>query len=85
MTYVATGDEASSEGRVCDNLDAEFPRGLQEPNGLVLDVQGEGRILDLDSGDRVDGMRPAKGRSRDLGESEMFDLPGSGEGEYSDL
>ena len=85
MTYVATGDEAPSEGRVCDDLDAEFPRGLQEPDGLILDVQSEGRVLDLDGKNGVDSVRPAKSRSRDLRESEVFNLPGSREDECPDL
>ena len=47
-TYVAAGDEAPSERGVGDDLDPEFSRGFQEPNGLIFDVQCEGRILDLD-------------------------------------
>ena len=85
LTYVAAGDETTSKGGTCDDLDAEFPRGLQEPDGIILDVQGEGRVLDLDSGDGVDGVCPAKSWSRDLVESNVFDLPGSGEGECLDF
>ena len=77
LTYVAAGDEAPSERGVCDDFDAKFPRGLQESDGLVLNVQGERRVFDLDSGDGVDGVCPTEGRSRNLRESEVFDLPGS--------
>ena len=30
---------------VCDGLGAEFPHSLQESNGFVPDVQGEGQVL----------------------------------------
>ena len=79
MAHIAAGDKASSEGRVCDDLDAELPHGLQESDALILDVQGEGRVLDLDGRDGVDSVCPTKGRSRDLGESDVFELSGSRE------
>ena len=85
MTCIAAGDETPSEGRISNDLDPKLPSGLQEADGLVLDVQGEWRVLDLDGGDGVDGVCPAKGRSRDLGESEVFDLPGPREDEHPDL
>ena len=77
LTHVAAGDETPPEGRVCDDLDPEFSRSLQQSNGVILDVQGEGRVFDLDSRDGMDGMRPTKSQSRDLRESDVFDLPGS--------
>jgi len=75
LAYVAAGDEAPSEGRICDDLDAKFPRGLQESDGLILDVQGEGRVLDLDGGDGVDGVCPAKGGSRDFESPRYLTFP----------
>jgi len=61
-THVATSDESSSERRVCDDFDPEFPRSLQESDGLILDVQSEGRVFDFDGGDGVNSMCPTKGR-----------------------
>ena len=75
------GDETPPEWRVRDDLDAEFPRSLQEPDGLILNVQGEGGVLDLDGRDGVDCVYPTKGRSGDFREPEVFDLSGSREGE----
>ena len=75
-TYVAASEETPPERSVGDDLDPEFPRGFQEPDGLILDVQREGRVLDLDGGDGVNGMCSAKGRSGDLRQSNMSELPG---------
>jgi hypothetical protein len=51
----------------------------------ALDVQGEWRVLNLDGRDGVEGMHSTKGNSRDFGESEVFDLPGSREDECPDV
>ena len=80
LAYVAAGDETPSERSIRDDLDAEFPRGLQESDGLILNIQGEGRVLNLDGRDGVDGVCPAKSRSRDLTESEMFNFSSPIEG-----
>ena len=67
---------------MCDDLDTEFHRSLQESDGIILDVHNkqvkliparapEGGVLDLDSGDGVDRVCPAKSWSRDLVESEL--------------
>ena len=76
LTYVATGDETPAKGSVCDDLDSKLPRSLQDSNRLILDVQGEGGIFNLDGRDWVDQVCPAKGRSRNLREPDVFDLPG---------
>ena len=46
------------------------PRGPHKSDGPDLDVQGEWR-----SHDGVEGMCSTKGKSRDLGVFEVFDLP----------
>ena len=38
LAYVATGEEPPSERRVSDDLNAELPRSLQEPDSVLLDV-----------------------------------------------
>ena len=38
FTHIATSEEAPSEGRVGNDLHAEFPRSFQKSNGLFLDV-----------------------------------------------
>lgn len=61
-THVATSDESPSERRVRDDFDPEFSRSLQESDGFILDVQGEGRVFDFDGGNGVNSMCPTKGR-----------------------
>jgi hypothetical protein len=51
------------------------PRGIHKSDCPALDVQGELQVLNLDGRDGVEGMRSTKGKSRDLGEFEVFDLP----------
>ena len=85
ITYVATGDETPAEGSVCDNLDTELPRHLQESDRFILDVQGEWGIFNLDGRDRMDRMCPAKGRNRDLAESDVFNLSSPTRGKGSCL
>jgi hypothetical protein len=72
---------------VCDDLDDELPRGLRGVNGLALDVRDQGgeQVFNQGARDEVDVVYPTKGRSRDLGESEVFDLPGSREDEDRDF
>ena len=43
---------------------------------LVLEVAGEQRVLGLQGGDRVHGVRPADGGGRGLGQAEVADLAG---------
>ena len=47
---------------IYDDHNPELPCSIQESNESILDVRGEERVLDLDDGDRVNGMCPAKGR-----------------------
>ena len=63
LTHVATVDETPSERRVCDDLDREFPCGLEEFDRFALDVQRGGRVPDPNDGDRVDGVCSTEGRS----------------------
>lgn len=81
LTHVATSDETPAEGSVRDNLYIKVPGSLQKSDGFILNVQGEWRIFDLDGRYRMDCVCPAKGRSRDLAESDVFDLSNSATGE----
>ena len=65
-THVFACDETTSERSIRYDRDTELASGLQQTDLLVLDVQGEGRILDLDGSDRVDGMCAPKSRCGDL-------------------
>lgn len=38
-TYDLASEETATEGRVCDDGDAQLPRGLQQPDLLVLDLE----------------------------------------------
>jgi hypothetical protein len=49
----------------------------------LVPPRGELRVLNCDGHDG--GMRPTKGRIRDLGESGVFGLPSSGGGERPNL
>src|SRR3954471_14803907 len=66
------GEEAAAERAVRDEADAQFPDGGDE---LVLGVAAPQRVLGLQGGDRVYGMRPADGRGRRLGQAEVTHLP----------
>ena len=77
MTHITASNETPSEGSVCDDLDSEFPRGLHESDSVGLDVQGKSRVFDLDGRNRMNGMCPTKGRSRDLTEPDVSDFSSS--------
>ena len=66
------GEEAAAERAVRDEADAQFPDGGDE---FVLWVAAPQRILGLQGGDRVYGMRPADGRGRRLAQAEVTHLP----------
>lgn len=85
FVHKTASEQAPSKGRVSNDLHAEFPRGLQKPDGLPFDVQGERRVLYLDGRDWVHCVCPAEGRSGDLRKPNVFDLPGSRVGSGSCL
>ena len=66
------GEEAAAERAVRDEADSQFPDGGDE---FVLRVAAPQRILGLQGGDRVYGMRPADGRGRRLAQPEVTHLP----------
>ena len=53
-----------------------MPSSRQRRQDLVLEVAGAQRVLGLQRGDRVHGVRAADGRGRRLGEPEVADLAG---------
>ena len=55
-THVFPSEEASSDRGVCNDLDPKLAGGLEQGVLLVLDVEGEGRVLHLQCGDWVDGV-----------------------------
>ena len=67
------GQEAAPERGVGHQADAELAQDRQD---LVLDVPGPQRVLGLQGGDRVHGVRPADGVGRRLGQPEVPDLAG---------
>ena len=50
-------------------------RGLEESDLVVLDVECEGRVLDLDGRDGVHSMRASERIRGYLGKAKMLDLP----------
>jgi hypothetical protein len=78
-THKLASEEPASEGRVRDDLDAELAAGGEQVNLGVLNVEREGRVLDLHRGYGVHGVRAAQGVGRDFGKAEVLDFscPGS--------
>lgn len=72
------GEQAAAQGRVCDDLDSELARGREDPDLRVLDVETEGRVLELGGGNQ---MCAAESRGRRFGEAEVFDFASPGGGE----
>lgn len=73
-TYVSPGKHTTSKGRIRDDRNAELPRELEQPDFLVFDVERERRVLDLQRGDRVHGVRATERVRGTLGEAEIFYL-----------
>lgn len=71
---VCAREHAPPDRRVCDNGDAELARGLQHVDLGRLDIEREGRVLDLDGGDGVDGVRTTQRSGTALAQAEVFDL-----------
>ena len=65
------GEEAAAERGVGDEADAELAQRRQH---LVLDVAAEQRVLALDRGDGVDGVRAPDRVGRRLAEPDVADL-----------
>src|SRR5690606_16802375 len=75
------GEEAAAERAVGHQGDAEFAAGGELAAGFR--VAGPQRILALDGGKRMNGMRPADGRGRRLAKADVanlarLDQPGHG-------
>ena len=68
-THISTGEETTSKRRIRYYRDPKLAGRLEQADLLVLDVKGERRVLDLDCGDRLDGMRTPQSRSGNLGEA----------------
>jgi hypothetical protein len=68
----AAGEESSAQRAIWDEADAELAAGRED---LVLDVAHPERVLGLQRGDRVHGVRAADRRRRGLAEPEEADLP----------
>jgi hypothetical protein len=85
---VLPGEQTTAQRRVSDNGDAELTSGSEDVKLGVLDIEREGRIFDLDSGDGVDGLSTTEGGSGNLREADVLDLPSGhqlGHGTYRDL
>ncbi len=67
------GEQAAGEHPVGGDSDAQLPRGGQD---FGLDAAGEQRVLDLQVGDRVDGVGAAQGLRADLGQADVADQAG---------
>lgn len=76
QTHILPCDKPTAERRICDDCNAELARDLKEPNLLVLDIEREGRVLDLQRRDRVHGMCAPKCVCRALREAEVLYLAG---------
>lgn len=72
--HVFAGDEASPERRVRDDLDPELARRFEQPDLGVLDVEREGRILDLQCQDGVHGVCAAERLFGDFRQADVLDL-----------
>lgn len=69
-----SSQETAAERRVRDDLDAEFAGGLQETDLGVLNVEREGRVLDLDCSDWVHSMSSAQRLRGHLGKAKVLDF-----------
>lgn len=65
-------EHAAAERRVRDDDDAEFARGAQQVDLLVLDVKRDRRVLDLECSDGVDRVGAPERRCRAFGYAEVF-------------
>lgn len=72
--FVLPREQPAAERGVRDDRDAQLPRRPQYVDLGVLDVEREWRVLDLEGGDGVHGVRAAQGVGRALGEAEVLDL-----------
>ena len=76
-THVFARQEAASQRRVCDDSDAELTRCLEETDLLVLDVEREGRVLDLDGRNGVHRVCTPQALRRAFGKTDVLHFPGS--------
>ena len=74
-THNLPRQEPPPQRAVRDDLHPELAARLHHPVHLVLglDVERDRRVLGLERGDGVHGVRAAEGARGDLGEAEVFD------------
>src|SRR5581483_9677767 len=72
----ATGEEAAAEWAVRDEPDAELAQRVED---VALEIARPDRVLRLQRGDRVHGMRAPDRLGRRLREAEVTHLPGGDE------
>ncbi len=59
-TYILTGDQSSSKGRVCHDRDTELSGSLEEGDLVGFDIEDQGRVFDLESRDGMDRVGAAQ-------------------------
>ena len=64
----------TADGRVRDDRDAELAARVEEVDGRALDVEGQGKVVDLRGCDGGDGASAAEGGGGALGEAGVADL-----------
>ena len=76
-THVSSAQDASPERRVGNHRDTKLASRLQQSQLRVLDVERERRILELNGGNRVHGVRTAERFRRTFGKAEVLHFAGS--------
>jgi hypothetical protein len=71
---VGTAEEATAERRVCYGGYTKFAARLEQRDLGVLNIEREGTVLHLHSGDGMHGVRAAEGGGGDLREAYVLDF-----------
>lgn len=69
-----TGEKTASERSVRYDGDAQLVGGPEEVDLGVFNIEGEGRVFDLNRGDRMHSVGSTEGCSRALGQPQIPDL-----------
>lgn len=70
----STGQETTAKRRVCDDFDTQLARNFQEIRLSRLNLERKWRVLHLNRGDRMHGVRTSQAALRALGEPQVPDL-----------
>jgi hypothetical protein len=74
-TYILSGDQTPSKGRVGNNFDSKLTGRVEDVDFWVFDVKREGRILHLDGSNGVHFLSPTQSVRRAFRQPEIFHFP----------